>query len=410
MSSAFIASPVALLPGSRFVTPRSRVSPSISVFLPRKHFARAHVRAHYGEDGLQISNSPSALPQTESFTITPRPSVCPETDQAAGSSAWQDPAYAGGDAGGSGSSGGGSGGSEGDDGFAGHPQSDASLSAFLAEKSATLADVPADILSAYRNGYIGLDALSNYFTASANFLSRFLMTCGPGMRNRFLADKLFLLKIIIEEGIGVFGKLSAEYEQRRAKFWKEGEFVFANLITAVLADFALVYLPAPSVALTRASGKGGIQEWLANLSTSLPSNIFQTDRAFTVAQRAGGFALKASQLFVVGMMCCLVGSVVTNSLVFVRERVDKSYAPKTEKPNPVIVSLLYATFLGLSSGSRYQLVNGIESHIFPRIFANTPRVVEEVSTFALRYGNTFWGSQQWVMFCRFTNVQKSKAE
>jgi hypothetical protein len=72
------------------------------------------------------------------------------------------------------------------------------------------------------------------------------------------------------------------------------------------------------------------------------------------------------------------------------------------------VSALYAVFLGASSGSRYQLINGVESHIFPRLFANTPHLFEQAATFLLRYGNTFWGSQQWVIFCRLTNVQKSK--
>lgn len=284
---------------------------------------------------------------------------------------------------------------------------DEELSALLHARKATLSDIPADIMAAYRNGMITLDAIANFLTAQANVLSRYLMRAGPGMRNRFLADKLFLLKILIEEGIGICGKLSAEYEQRRSEFWKQGEFVFANLITAILADFALVYLPAPSVALTRAEGTG-FGAWISNLSTTLPSNIFQTDRPFTMAQRAGGFVLKASQLFTVGMLCCFAGVIVTNGLVYVREKIDKSYVPKTEKQNPLLVSVLYATFLGFSSGSRYQLVNGVESHIFPRIFANTPRIAEEVTTFLLRYGNTFWGSQQWVMFCKFTNVQKTK--
>lgn len=302
----------------------------------------------------------------------------------------------------------GSGGSDGSGEGAGDSEaSDTELSALLQKHNASMSDIPADILAAYRSGMVGISAIANYFTANANIISRLLMRAGSGMRNRFLADKLFLLKIMIEEGIGVFGKLSAEYEQRRAEFWNQKEYVFANLITAILADFALVYLPAPSVALSRATGSG-FGAWLNNLSTTLPSNIFQTDRAFTLAQRMGGFALKGSQLFVVGMMCCFAGVMVTNSLVFVREKLDKTYVPQTQKQNPVTVSLLYATFLGISSGSRYQLVNGIESHIFPRIFGATPRIVEEVATFGLRYGNTFWGSQQWVMFCRFMNVQKVK--
>jgi hypothetical protein len=275
----------------------------------------------------------------------------------------------------------------------------------LAKKGLTLGDLPQDIVQAYHTGLVGAGVLINFLYARANFLSRLLMGTSPGMRNRFLADRLFLLKIAIEEGLGVAGKLSAEYERRRENFFREGEFVVANLISALLADFALVYLPAPSVALSRSSVRSN---WLTRLATELPSNVFQTDRPFTLAQRAGGFALKGAQLFVVGFVCCAVGAAVTNGLVYVRERVDKSYKPATQKTNVLAVSALYAIFLGVSSGSRYQLINGIESHIFPRLFANTPHLFEQAATFLLRYGNTFWGSQQWVIFCRLTNVQKSK--
>lgn len=316
--------------------------------------------------------------------------------------------------GGGGGSGSGSSGSGRGDGGGGEGASDgmggddeAMLAAMLSKRKMALTDLPADIVKAYQAGIVGAGVLVNFLLARANFFSRILMGMGPGMRNRFLADRLFLLKIAIEEGMGVAGKLGAEYERRRENFFREGEFVFANLITALLADFALVYLPAPSVALEGVAEGSG---WLKKLAVRLPSNIFQTDRPFTMAQRAGGFGLKAAQLFVVGFACSLIGAAMTNSLVFVREKVDKNYKPQTAKTNVLAVSALYATFLGLSSGSRYQLVNGIESHIFPRIFAKTPAMLEHISTFALRYGNTFWGSQQWVIFCKLTNVQKVKAE
>ncbi|CAN8076436.1 unnamed protein product [Agarophyton chilense] len=335
------------------------------------------------------------------WPIAPTPnSHFPAEDQAAAQ-----PSYDGASIPPSGSSSG-SGSGDSDDEAA--PSPDTKLSALLRDSNAALTDIPADILRAYREGLIPLSAISNFFSARANVLSRALMGTASGMRNRFLADKLFLLKILIEEGIGVFGKLSAEYEQRRQNFWDEKEFVFANLVTALLADFALVYLPAPSVSLSKASAGKGIMSWISNLSKTLPSNIFQTDRPFTLAQRAAGFTLKASQLFVVGMACCFTGVILTNSLIFIREKLDNNYVPKTQKQNPVLVSVLYAVFLGASSGTRYQLVNGVENHVFPRIFLKTPQIVEEASTFLLRYGNTFWGSQQWVMFCRYTNVQKVK--
>lgn len=312
--------------------------------------------------------------------------------------------FSGGGGGGGGSgSGGGSG-----DGASGDAHGDeATLATLLTKMKLTMADLPADLRRAYEGGLIGADVLVNFLLAKANWVSRVLMNTGPGMRNRFLADRLFLLKILIEEGMGIAGKLGAEFERRRENFFKEGEFVFANLVTALLADFALVYLPAPSVALEK-TGAGS--NWLKRLATELPSNIFQTDRPFTLGQRAGGFLLKGGQLFTVGFACCMIGAALTNVLVFAREKVDKNYRPKTEKTNVLAVSLLYATFLGVSSGSRYQLINGIENHIFPRIFAKSPLLLEQVSTFLLRYGNTFWGSSQWITFCRLTNVQKLAAE
>lgn len=277
------------------------------------------------------------------------------------------------------------------------------LSAILAENKATIADIPKEILNAYNHNIIPVWAISNYLAARANPLSR-VMLAVPSMRDRFLADKLFLLKILIEEGIGLFGKLSAEFEQRRSRFWNEGEFVLTNVIIALLADFGLVYYPAPSLSLVRNTK----QSWLQSLSSTLPSNVFQTDRPFTLVQRAGGFFFKFSQLFTVGFVCCFSGVVITNGLVYIREKVDPSYKPETTKQSPFLMSCLYALFLGASSGTRYQLVNGIESHIFPRLFATTPALVEQVATFGLRFGNTFWGSQQWVMFARLTNVQKVK--
>lgn len=282
---------------------------------------------------------------------------------------------------------------------------DSELSALLSQKNATVADIPAPVMSAYRSGVIPLWAVSNYLVARSNPISR-LMLLAPPLRDRFLADKLFLLKILIEEGIGIGGKLTAEYQQRRSNFWREGEFVLANVIMALLADFALVYFPAPSLSLTSSATSGATTNWLGRLSSSLPSNIFQTDRPFTLAQRAGGFVFKSAQLFTVGFLCCFSGVVITNALMDLRQRVDPSYEPQTAKQNPLLMSVFYGTFLGLSSGSRYQLINGIENAIFPKVFASTAPIVEQSATFALRYANTFWGSQQWVMFARFTNLQK----
>ena len=48
-------------------------------------------------------------------------------------------------------------------------------------------------------------------------------------------------------GIGIFTKSSAEYTKRGKNFSKELDFVAANIIMALVADFMLVWLPAPTL-------------------------------------------------------------------------------------------------------------------------------------------------------------------
>lgn len=93
-----------------------------------------------------------------------------------------------------------------------------------------------------------------------------------GFRDRLLADPSFLFKVGIECGIGIFTKSTAEYKKRGNAFWHELDFVLANVIMALLADFCLVWLPAPTLGL---SGGGNLVKkqgkWIANV----PENAFQ---------------------------------------------------------------------------------------------------------------------------------------
>ena len=72
-------------------------------------------------------------------------------------------------------------------------------------------------------------------------------TCS-GFRERLLADPGFMVKVGLEVGIGVCTKTTAEYTKRGDDFKSELDFVFANLVMAVIADFMLVWLPAPTFA------------------------------------------------------------------------------------------------------------------------------------------------------------------
>lgn len=56
-----------------------------------------------------------------------------------------------------------------------------------------------------------------------------------------MADPGFIVKLAIEVGIGICTKSTAEYSKRQGKFFKELDFVFANLTMAIIADIMLVW-------------------------------------------------------------------------------------------------------------------------------------------------------------------------
>ena len=74
-----------------------------------------------------------------------------------------------------------------------------------------------------------------------------LVSAGPGFRERLLADPSFPAKVGIECGIGILTKVTAENTKRGAMFWNEIDFVGANVVMAIIADFMLTWLPAPTL-------------------------------------------------------------------------------------------------------------------------------------------------------------------
>lgn len=53
---------------------------------------------------------------------------------------------------------------------------------------------------------------------------------------------------LLQVGIGVFTKSTAEYSKRGKHFFGEIDYVAANIAMAIIADFMLVWLPAPTLA------------------------------------------------------------------------------------------------------------------------------------------------------------------
>ncbi|XP_021890798.1 protein RETICULATA-RELATED 4, chloroplastic-like [Carica papaya] len=81
------------------------------------------------------------------------------------------------------------------------------------------------------------------------------------------------LAAAIEAGMVPGSIIAAEQEKRKEKFTKELDFVCADVVMALIADFMLVWLPAPTVSLRPplAVSVGPLAKFL----NSYPDNAFQ---------------------------------------------------------------------------------------------------------------------------------------
>ncbi|KAA8496491.1 Protein RETICULATA-RELATED 4, chloroplastic [Porphyridium purpureum] len=309
---------------------------------------------------------------------------------------------------------GGGGGEGGDD-----KENEFNLNKFFRESGKGWDDVSPDVKHAYEQGQLPSVVVRNDLWLQMNPASKFFVRLGgDAMRARFLADGLFLNKIIIEQAIGLVGKLVAESKGRGEAFWNELDFVGANVVMALLADFGLTYFPAPAVQLSssKQASAGFIQKAL-EYGKTLPSSVFQTELPYTMGQRVSTYAFKSVQLFVVGVCCAAIGTALSQFVTLVNSKVSKRNhpaAPVTAAAGKAgakiaYTAAMYGLFLGLSSNTRYQLVSGIEMHVFPRLFHSAHPLVETAGSFALRFGNTVIGSLNWVWWGKITGAQKKSA-
>jgi hypothetical protein len=271
---------------------------------------------------------------------------------------------------------------------------------------------PADFARALSTGVVPPAALATWLAVEKNVLTRLLLLRGgQGFRERLLGDKLFLNKMAIEVGIGIVTKVSAEYTKRRENIWKEADFVLANVIMAIIADFMLTWLPAPTLPLSprlAASSSG-----LARFLQGCPDNAFQiatAARSFSPLQRAAAVARNGAKLFAVGTGASCIGTGVTNGIIAARKAFDPSYAQKGEDMDIVRQSAAYGLYMSTSSNLRYQLIAGVvEQRMIEPALHRYP-LASSAASFVVRTGNTFVGSLLWVDFLRLLGLQKVKAE
>ncbi|KAK9809869.1 hypothetical protein WJX72_000680 [[Myrmecia] bisecta] len=279
------------------------------------------------------------------------------------------------------------------------------LLAVLSEHRFERSSLPSDLAGALAAETLPQEVLERYLGLQHSALAPLLQL--RGFRERLLADPSFFVKVAIEVGIGIFTKTSAEYTKRGAAFSAELDFVAANILMALVADFMLVWLPAPTLSYSPKEDKE--QNTLAAFFASCPDNAFQTVppgyQPFTLAQRAGATVRNGAKLLAVGFTASLLGVGVTNAIIFVRHLLDPSWAPPNDPQDVLMLSLAYVSYMAVSSNIRYQVIAGvIEQRGIEVVFADRPRICNLLS-FLVRTSNTFVGSLMWVDYIHLLGFQ-----
>ncbi|PQM35253.1 protein RETICULATA-RELATED 4 chloroplastic [Prunus yedoensis var. nudiflora] len=272
----------------------------------------------------------------------------------------------------------------------------------LAESKRGLESLPKDLAAAIQAGRIPGSVVTRYFELEKSGLFKWLMQFA-GFRERLLADDLFFAKVFMECGVGLFTKTAAEYQRRGENFFNELEVVFADVVMAIIADFMLVYLPAPTVSLRPplALNAGAITKFFHGC----PDNAFQialSGTSYSLLQRIGGVVL-----FAVGTASSLVGTAVTNALINARKAVDKDKAGEIENVPIVSTSVAYGVYMAVSSNLRYQVLAGVIEQRCLEPLLHKHKLMLSAICFAVRTGNTFLGSLLWVDYARMIGIQKA---
>ncbi|CAI8617146.1 unnamed protein product [Vicia faba] len=275
----------------------------------------------------------------------------------------------------------------------------------LAQAGRSLESVPADLASAIKAGKIPASVVARFLELEKSPLMQWLLKF-TGFRERLLADDLFLAKLGMECGVGVIAKTAAEYDRRRENFFNELEIVFADVVMAILADFMLVYLPAPTVSLRPPLGvsAGAISKFFHNC----PDNAFQvalSGTSYSVLQRFGAIVRNGSKLFAVGTGASLVGTAVTNALINAKKAVNKSSAEEIENVPILSTSAAYGVYMAVSSNLRYQVLAGVIEQRVLEPMLHQHKLILGALCFAVRTGNTYLGSLLWVDYARWIGVQ-----
>lgn len=237
-----------------------------------------------------------------------------------------------------------------------------------------------------------------------------------GFKERATYDPQFVTKLSIEMLVGFVTQMIAEVGKRGANSLAEVDFIVADLVMGLSANFAAVYLSAP----TGASGAKGNADGKASATVksfwdSCPDNAFQKTsegRTFSLLQRFGAILKVAPKLFWIGFAAMAVGTGFTSLLSGARAVCANGLSSVAVSTSGAIVSALalcktsiaIGAYLAVSTNLRYQIVAGImEERVLDPLFLNMypSKFCHGLGSFVVRTTNTFVGSAMMVDFLKW---------
>ncbi|KAM7257430.1 hypothetical protein ACFE04_013171 [Oxalis oulophora] len=236
----------------------------------------------------------------------------------------------------------------------------------------------------------------------------FLINHFAMFRNRMLADPSFLFKIGTEVVIDSCCATFAEAQKRGDKFWSEFELFLADLLVGVVVDIALVGLLAPYARIGKQqSVSRGFFGKIQHACAALPSSVFEAERpgcSFSANQRIAAYFYKGVLYGSVGFGCGLIGQGIANMIMTAKRNIKKS---DDDIPVPPLFesAALWGVFLAVSSNTRYQIINGLESLVEKSPLAKKLPPVAMAFTIGVRFANNIYGGMQFIDWAKMSGVQ-----
>lgn len=270
--------------------------------------------------------------------------------------------------------------------------------------------LPEDLSWGLRNGTLDEGVLMRWKeSVRGGGLMSLLMNWGE-FRRRMLADERFFFKLMSQIVIGNGTSLMGEIQVRGKDIADEAEYVAADLIVGTVVEAAFVWILAPMIRKAPRGGVGGGKRVVEKFLNSLPANAFEVaakGKSFSIAQRIASFFYAGAQYAAVGLGAGVVGMGITYALIESRKALDKSFEPKRPMPDLWGSSVGWAAFMAISSNTRFQIVEGLETAL-ARSLAGKADMALKASIIALRFGNNYWGGVQFVQFFRYLGLHATE--